>query len=512
MKHINKSLIFTGTFLIALGFISCKKTWLDVNTDPNRVTDANVTPELIFTAAEAEVGGRAASGNFTFLNEWMGYVSPNGGFVPQQNIISYNIDFTFGDGLFQNHYNVLFDLHQAEVKGLATGDTAVAGASIILSAKLFQELVDLYGDVPYSQAFNVGAYTTPSYDKSQDIYNALQLRLDTAIMYMGLPVKSSFGAADIINKGKVAKWIKFANTLKLRLLIRQSEVSGFNPSTEIAKIQNNGGVLGPGESISVNPGYVNDVDKQNPYYANFGWNTTGSAQSNQSTDANAYIINILSSTGDNRIGRFFFPGGFDSTNGWIGNVLGDPIGTLAQASESSYWGPGLVGDLDANGVGTGYSQDQFIYPSYESLFLKAEAVARGWMAGDPNAALTAAIEESFAWIGVPDAKSAADAYIANNTGITTIGTSSPVSASDIKILAFQKYIANTVIDPMESFFDLNRLHFLTDNSYISTLAGKVSNTLPLRLLYPQSEYTTNGKNVPQEVASDVFSKKLFWQP
>ncbi|MGN6533345.1 MAG: SusD/RagB family nutrient-binding outer membrane lipoprotein, partial [Ginsengibacter sp.] len=144
MTHIlNKRFVFIlaswGIFLCS----GCKKSYLDVNNDPNRVTDANVTAELIFPQAENAVGQRAASGNFGFLDQWMGYTAPNGGFVPQQNLVSYNIDYTFGDALFQNHYNVLFDLHQVEVKGLANGDTAIAGASIILSAKLFQELVDL---------------------------------------------------------------------------------------------------------------------------------------------------------------------------------------------------------------------------------------------------------------------------------------------------------------------------------------------------------------------------------
>ena len=511
MIHIiNKRLVF---ILISLGIIlgtSCKKTYLDVNNDPNRVTDANVTAELIFTQAENAVGQRAASGNFGFLNEWMGYTAPNGGFVPQQNLISYNIDYTFGDALFQNHYNVLFDLHQSEVKSLATGDSAIAGASIILSAKLFQELVDLYGDVPYSQAFNVTKYTTPVYDKAQDIYNSLLARLDTAIDYMMLSQKSAFAAADIINHGNAKLWIAFANTLRLRLLIRQSEVPGFDPSAQIAKIQSTGGVLGAGQSISVNPGYVNDVNKQNPYYANYGWTTTGT-QSNLSTDANAYIVNILSSTNDPRLGRFFFPAGFDLSNGFVGNTFGDPVGTLAQANASSYFGPGLVGDLNSNNVGTGYSQGQFIYPSYESLFLKAEAVARGWMSGDANAALAAAITESFVWLGVPDATTAAATYISTNPDIATLNSATSVAAK-ARIVVYQKYIANTAIDPLESFLDQNRLHFLTDKSFISTFPGKISSTLPLRLLYPQSEYTTNSKNVPKEVVADAFTKKLFWEP
>ena len=492
IRIINKPFLF---ILISAGIIlgsSCKKSYLDVNNDPNRVTDANVTAELIFTQAENAVGAKEASGNFLFLDEWMGYLAPNGTFVPQQNIITYNIDFTFGDALFTNHYGVLFDLHQAEVKGLATGDTVLAGASIILSAKLFQELVDLYGNIPYSQAFQVNTYKTPAYDKAQDIYAALQLRLDTAINYMEHTAIKAFGPSDIIKVGPKsitqAQWIKFANTLKLRLLIRQSEVTGFNPSADITKIQTKGGVLGAGESISVNPGYVNDVNKQNPYFANNGW-TAGSspAIANNSTDANNYIINILESRSDPRESRFFYPKGFTGST-FVGNVFGDPIGTLQVEANSSYFGPALVGNVNIiNGTavpdGSGATKDQWIYPSYESMFLYAEAVARGWIAGDANAALAAAITESFVWLGVPDAATAATDYITNNPDIATITTGSVLD--NAKIIAYQKYIANTAIDPLESFLDQNRLHFLTDNSYISTISSRLSDFLPVRLLYPQ---------------------------
>ena len=68
--------------------------------------------------------------------------------------------------------------------------------------------------------------------------------------------------------------------MKLRLLIRQSEVAGFDPSGEMAKIVANGGVLTAGESIAVNPGYSNDVNKQNPFYSGYGWSPTGALGNN----------------------------------------------------------------------------------------------------------------------------------------------------------------------------------------------------------------------------------------
>ncbi|MDQ2721374.1 MAG: SusD/RagB family nutrient-binding outer membrane lipoprotein [Bacteroidota bacterium] len=267
---------------------------------------------------------------------------------------------------------------------------------------------------------------------------------------MGLTAKKAFVSVDIVNHGNQIKWIHFANTLKLRLLIRQSEVPGFDPSTEITKIVNNGGVLGAGESVSVNPGYSNDVNKQNPFYANFGWDPTG-VVSTPSDNANAYIVNILKSNNDPRISQFFYPVGFTGAN-YVGAVFGAALSTVPTGTNLSYFGPGLVGTINTSnqGDGSGAKQDQFIYPSYESLFLNAEAVARGWIPGDPNAAYMAAVTESFIWLGVPNANSAAITYMSNNPTANWANSGTTV-LSKARFIAFQKYIANTVIDPLESY-------------------------------------------------------------
>ncbi len=505
MKYkINKKTLFL-LLIIGIGFTNCKKV-LDVNQDPNRVTDQNITAELIFSQAEVAVGDRAVGGNaassgfklpIQFAQDWIGYMAANGGFAIDPTETSYNQDINLTNSLFGNTYGTLFDLHLAEVKGLMGDDTALSGASIILSAKLFQEMVDLFGDLPYSQAFQSDKYPRPAYDKAQDIYNSLQQRLDTAITYMHFTATKAFIAADVINHGDLTRWIKFANTLKLRLLIRQSEVPGFDPSQEITKIINNGGVLEAGESISVNPGYVNDVNKQSPFYANYGFTSTGIIAST-SQNANAYIVNKLSSTNDPRIERFFTPVGV----AFVGDVYGDDPGNIPLSNQSSYFGPGLIGSP---------TQDQWIYPSYESLFLKAEAVARGWMPGDANAALTAAITESFTWLGVPDADVAAADYISNNSAITDISNAGSTPTQKARFVAFQKYIANVGIDPLESYADQRRLNFLPEG-YISVNPARISNTLPLRLLYPQTEYTTNSVNVLKEGTINPFTSKLFWEP
>ena len=495
MKYLQGK-YFIAMLGMGLLLAGCKKDFLDVNDDPNRVTDATVTAELIFPQAAHNVGVRMASNNISFAENWMGYWAPSGDYAINQTETTYNIDFNFGNTLWQNNYDVLYDLYLTKVKAQAAGNNVLAGAAMILSARLFQDLVDIFGDLPYSQAFQNNKYTTPVYDKAQDVYAALNQSLDSAIIYMHETGTASFASADIIAHGDQTKWIKFANTLKLRLLIRQSQVQGFDPAADAAKIVSEGGVLHEGESMMVNPGYTNATSKQSPFYAFFGFTPTG-AEASPATRANQYFVGILTGNSDPRLARFFaapVAGGAIAGNTY-GLAAGNPPGR-----NTSNFGPGLVASA---------SQSQWIFTSFESMFLEAEAIARGWLPGDAETAYEAAVTESFVWLGVPSASSAAATYL-SNANIANWANAGTTADEQAKFISFQKYISLCGIDPIEAWSDQRRLNMMPDDGYISVNPGRISNTLPVRLLYAQSEYTNNGNNTPKGI--DQFTSKLFWQP
>jgi hypothetical protein len=503
MKYINNkfSIMILLLAVMAVSNSGCKKGFLDVNSDPNRVTDANITPELLFPQAAHGAGVMQANGRLNFLENWMGYWSPAGDYSLDQTETSYLIDQSFGNGLWLNYYDVLFDLYTTKVKALANNNNLLAGASMILSARLYQDVVDIYGDVPYSQAFQNGKYLQPTYDKGKDVYAALQVSLDTAIAYMNSPVTNSFKTTDIVNKGNTTKWIKFANTLKLRLCIHQSEVAGFNPATEIAKIVKNGGVLHAGETVAVNPGYINSTNKQSPFYADFGL-TPGGVDASSVVRANDYFVKLLTSTSDPRLFRFYMlpAGGGTSIVGTVYGVGPTGVNADLTGAKTSKPGPGLARDA---------TQDQWIFTSFESMFLEAEAIARGWMTGNAQNATSAAIKESFAWLAVPSADSAATAYMTNNP-IANWANAGTTVATQAKFIAYQKYIALCGTDPVEAWSDLRRLNMIPNSLYTSKNAG--SNALPIRLLYPSSETSTNAANVKAEGTISQFTSKIFWQP
>jgi hypothetical protein len=501
MKYFNiNRRLCVAVLAVIVACTGCKKSFLDVNDDPNRGTDANITADLIFPQAAHNVGARIASTNVRFIENWVGYFAQAGDYAILQDETSYIINFSFGDALWTNEYNVLFDLYLTKQKAQAIGDSVLAGASMILSARLWQDMVDIYGNIPFSKAFQGTVVAQPTYDNAKDIYASLQTSLDSAIIYLQGTPRTTFAATDIVNGGDIDLWTKFANTLKLRLLIRQSQVNGFNPAADLAKIQANGGVLGAGENIDVNPGYVNDVNKQSPFYANYGFTPTGS-QASPSTRANSYIIDILNSTNDPRLSRFFrAPSAGGPITGCVyGLSAGNPTG-----KHSSYTGPGLVSSA---------TQNQWILPAFESKFLEAEAIVRGWLPGNAQTTYETAVKQSFTWLGVQkglvDADSAAIDYLATRS-IANWSNSGTTVLEKVKFIAYQKYLALCGVDPVEAWSDIRRLDMLTDKGYISANASKP--TLPVRILLPQSEYTSNGDNARAQGTISQFDSKLFWQP
>ena len=224
MKKTNRKILF-GLLAAVMLISSCKKDYLDVNDDPNRVTDDNITPELIFTQAAVttgirivggQAGGEGGKTDVQFAMNWVGYMSGTGDFALDGEESSYNIGFAFADNSWQRDYALLFSLYQVKTKALAKNNQLLAGAAMILSAKVFQEMADAFGDIPYSQAFQPDKYGKPAYDKQEDIYAALQASLDQAIGYMkNNNATIAFQNADIVNHGDTDKWIKFANTLLL---------------------------------------------------------------------------------------------------------------------------------------------------------------------------------------------------------------------------------------------------------------------------------------------------------
>jgi len=491
---------YITTAALAVGILAgCKKSYLDINDNPNQVTETKITSDLILPFALHNAGTQATA--YGFLNHWMGYWSPSGSFAPNQEETTYNITGNFGQARWNALYNMLYDFHNVELKAPQEGNHFYAGIAKVMKARYFQDLVDIFGNVPYTQAFRLREFPTPKFDKGQDIYADLQVQLDSAIsIFKNKPAPAKAATVDIMFKGNKTLWIKLANTLKLRLLIRQSEIPGFTPTAELAKIQAEGGVLMSGETADVNPGYLNETGKQSPFYGAFGFTTTG-ANASEFERANNYILGILKGNSDPRLSRYFRPATSPSnpSDPYIGTTYGAPSNDLYNGQRTAAMGPGVAGSA---------SQDQWILTSVESMFLYAEAVARGWLPGNAQAAYENAVRESFIWLGVPNAVTAANTYMANNASANWANAGATVM-DRVRFIVYQKYLALVGINPLEAWSDYRRLGIPT-NLALSVNPGRIGTGLPVRLLYPTSEYAVNSSNVQAEGSVNQFSSRIFW--
>jgi hypothetical protein len=506
MKKI-KNIMLLSLLAVVVVTSSCSD-FLNVNKDPNRVTGDNITPDLIFTQAENAVGRQQAL-RYIFLNKWMGYWASSGTFIVEQEETSYQITNTFNENDWDLIYNTLFDLDQVKTKAVAKNDQVLAGAAMVLSVKLWQETVDQFGAIPYSQAFNNAKYSQPVYDKAPAIYADLLVKLDTAITKLKSgSTTSNFVKCDVIfGRGgdlttAVNEWVKFANTIKLRIFLRQSAIGVAPTAAQLSKITADGGFLGAGEDVSVNPGYSNQTDKQNPFYGAFGLTPSGAAATTVHTPNNYFVKTIeqYGSAGvDPRVTQFFAA---PITPTYYGALNGNIVPGGAQIPGTGM-GPGILKAPDA---------DQFIMPAFESLFFQAEAVTRGWITGNAQSVYESAVTESFNWLGVSGASTAAATYLSNNPKAMWSGATT--TALKINLIAFQKYIALCGIDPVESWSDLRRGVLVLPAGYLSNNPNAAGYSVPNVLTYPQTEFTTNSVNIPTPVrtTASIFTEKLFWQP
>lgn len=508
MKKI-KNIVMLSLLAVVLTTTSCSD-FLNINTDPNRVTGDNVTPNLIFTQAENAVGRRAAL-RFVFLNNWMGYWSRSGTFIVEQEETTYKATNTFSETNWDNAYDILFDLSQVKTRALADNDSVLAGAAMVLSAKLWQETVDQFGAIPYSQSFDYVKYPQPAYDKASDIYADLLVQLDKSIAYLdAVAPKSTFAATDIIfARGgsiptAVTSWKKFANTIKLRIFLHQADkTGGFTPTAaQLAKITTDGGFLAAGQNVTVQPGYSNTSKsstetRQNPFYGAYGLTPAGAPATTNNKPNNYFVKTILGST-DPRISKFY-----------LGTIAGTDYGALGGNAANS--NNTIVGSEIYPGTAT---QDQFILPAYESLFFQAEAIARTWLPGGDAAAKTMfedAITESFVYLGLTSANATAYIGAVSSAQWANAGAGVP---GKVQFIAFQKYIANCGIDAVESWTDYRRGALILPAGYLSHNPNRTSNKLPNVLPYPQSEWSVNAANIasPGRNTTTIFTEKLFWQP
>lgn len=496
----NKFTIFCIAATLLLS--ACKKGYLDINTNPNKPSE--VTPGLVLTNAlnSTAVSTTGSINFYQFASTWTGYWNYSGAVSAFAEERSYQFTTNYSPAVstWNNLYHNLEDYDYVEKQSVTTKNTFFSAISKTMKAYDFHNLVDIFGNIPYSDALKSTASIRPKYDNAQDIYEDLAKKLDTAASLfkdnVG-KVASADAAYDIMYKGDAAKWGKFANTLKLRILLRQSEMPGRGTYilAEIAKITANGlGFIGSGDGGSVNPGYTNSAGKQNPFWSTFGYSPVGKTaptDGHRFYIASEYAMNFYQGNNDPRLSKVFTT--IDDGNGttYSGSAFGPTAGNADNPQFKSAIGTGLLKGAD---------MAQPLLTDFESLFLQAEAAQRTYISADPRGLYESAVQQCFTYLGA----GSATAYLAASS------VSNWTLAPDkLSLIMKQKWAAMNGINDMESWADYRRLNIPADIPISNNPAASVRK-VPVRLLYPQSEYNYNPDNVLAQGTISQFTTRIFW--
>lgn len=522
--------------LLAVMLFSCDN-YLDVNTDPNnlfidQVGNNKFLPAAQVSAYRNQVTNMNQLGN-VFMNSWAGNVASfTGGYSREFQLV---IDNAFYTGIFESTYLSVNNFQEIIDRGSVgnTNDNYVAVAKIC-KAHYLQYIVDLYGDVPYTEAFKRINNGTPKYNDDQFIYRQLFKELDEArtLINLASPNAESIAQYDVMLSGDMNKWLEFANTVELRMLLRMSNSTGSVATYRDSRIA---ALAASSPSfvtydVNINPGYSTATDAQmNPLNNVNTYTVAGAAQQNWTfiamsghafkflrsnvafngtavVDANSPGATVYPGVADPRATRIFRGATKAVTQGSTTVDVPTPTGTpgrigygLTNPNATSAEVINVAQDIVNLGKATG-----FVMTASEAHFLQAEAAIRY-----PSLGLVAltnfdlGISKSFVRLGTaalaPTALGTYKTAIASKAGLGW-----PASTTDdlkYKAIMTQKWIALMGIHGIESFIDYNR------TGYPATpLATTASQTRkPRRLIYPVSEYVANSANVPNLTPANIFA-------
>lgn len=511
-----------------LALVSCR---LDDNLNPNKVLAENVTPAdrlagASTTAYAVQAGTMNGLGN-AWMNTWSGNFAQFGNpFTTESNL---EVSTTYRATLFQDTYKALGRFER--IIDFGSKYPNYVAIAKIQKAYYMQYIVDLYGNVPYTEAFKEFANVTPIYDKDVDVYKGLVAELlDAKALLAANASNPDFKIATIadpIFKGNLTRWAEFGNTVLLKYAVRLSNTT----NAEGIALRNQiitalAGATYISGNVTINPGYSNASDaSQNPLYANFGLKFSSGAENTQGyrlMTASDHAVKTLqgdaskitSGVSDSRIGFLFttgkmynntsaggavgyygYPQGMNNDNykvfmGYTVNALKPTLGNF------SYLGGSFAT------AGTGALENGYLMFKAESEFLQAEAALRGYagFSGDQTH-FEQGITASFTF----DGKTAdAAGYITNAASKVKVGWTGSMD-DKIAAIQYQRWVALINYNGIESYINYLRTGYpVTPLATTTVRANK-----PWRMLYPASEYSSNTAHVPNVALADIFVKNAF---
>ncbi|HWK88956.1 MAG TPA: SusD/RagB family nutrient-binding outer membrane lipoprotein [Longimicrobium sp.] len=370
----------------------------------------------------------------------------------------------------------LADLKLVKKVAETDGDDNLFAVGEILSQWIFQHLTDAYGDIPYSEALKGDeGIRLPRYDAQEDVYEGMLAALTAASARIDAGADASFEAGDLIYHGDMEKWRRFANSLRLRMAMRMSNVSATFARDQFVAAFNAGVFQSNADNAVLQWGA--EVPSQNPIYDYYINQDRGG-----DFVISATIVDSLAHRDDPRLAVFA-----DLSDDGV--YRGLPNGTLPgdyelpEGATFSQLGSYFL-EPDAPSVIMSYAEVQF---------LLAEAAARGWIGGSPAAYYQAGIRASMEQYGIDEA--AITGYLAQPE----------VFYNGLPSIYFQKWVA-LFMTGAEAWAEVRRTGF-------PALTPTRGSEIPARIPYPNQEQLYNPTNWTAAGGENVtLFDNLWWDP
>ncbi len=469
--------------LAILSLSSCKKTMERINTNPN--ASENASPGLLFSNAAVNLGGLRAGGDMYASLILAAQTISSGGDAGWGKANVYDISIYSTGNAWKTYYSSTgFNLKEAiriaeETTPVQSG--AAAQCKILLAEAMYETTV-IWGDIPYTEAWQAKTIPYPKFDRQEDVLNSLLALLDEALGQLDDPDANSTAitAQDYFYSGNLDNWRALANSLKFRILMLMVDKDP-SKATAIQQLVSNGGMISDAEQDFMLP-FNEKAGNQNPKYALLSQYAGGA---NIFFFANTTVLNPMKAQNDPRIPYYF-----DKPD-----TIPDYIGVLTEETANP--------DVTASISMLLYRPDapEVIFSYQEQLFLEAEAYARGLTPGGMSLAdekykqaLTAACN----YYGVDSLSR--EAFLASKSLLTV---TDPVAE-----IHLQQWI-DLMDRPIEAFTNWRRSG--PDGSEVPNLSlplGAPAGPLMRRWIYPLAEEISPNVNAPKE-GQQVYDKMWF---
>lgn len=479
MKNI-KSIIL-GCSIFSLLIFGCTNDFEEINTNPN--SPESVDPQfLLANIISVEANMNTYDQGFRLAN----YLDQFAASVEFERIDRYEMGSN--SGYWNNIFRLQSDIRS--MKELPASNEAYVAVGDILQSYLFSQLTDMWGDVPYTEAIQaLDGNFTPKYDTQENIYTHPETGI-LAILERSATILENTTASikgDVMFQNDLDKWVRFANSLRLRYLMRIS-----NRLTDYSKIQelaDSGKLMESNAQNAVVP-YLSTAPNQWPMFLT----GLGLYQEHRMTKT---VDSVLTIWNDPRVEVLYKPTQKSINDGspeYKGLTNGQSRETISSKginlNDISLFGTMFRDVPDAvNGQYMQYAEVQFAL---------AEAAERGYISQDPEPYYREGIKASFEYLGVelPINYFSREAIAFGEDNLTKILT--------------QKWLS-LINNGHEAWFNVRR-------TGIPNLKPGPDNLnddrFPVRYLYPESEQATNRKNyeeAAERIGGDNINSKGWWE-